>query len=567
MATLTTEWQVLTDNQLAGGMFLQIIARYTGQSVDNNCSYVEAQLRIRMGNASHHCYTHSCNFTGGVFNASDTKGSYYHGWEANTTTTILTQNLTIYHNQDGDAAFTIGGYFSSNAGVRGSTSSVDCWLPHINRLSEFSVDKPTFNIGDTLTFSTTKYVSGYRNDLYMVVGNTEVFLKSNVGSTEQIDTSQYAATLYQQIPNDRTYSNIFKLYTINGNSVLGYTQQNYTAVTSNSSPTYNVAYQDTNSATIAVTGNNQQIIQNKSSLQINITNASVKNYAGGLVSASVTINNQTTTIALSGTTNVNGNINVGAVNLSQNTTALVRVTDSRGNYLEKTITLIVLPYATPSAEVFLQRKLNYYTQTDIKVTSTYSSLDSKNTISIVYRKKKTSDGDSGWSSYDTLTDDTLATFNADNTYAWNIQILIQDALEPRVIDKVLPAGQPPLYVDFFNNSVGINCFPSKNNSLEVNGNDISNTYYFDETPVGTWVDGKTLYRKVFLITSQDTYHNISNLEYTKIVSAMVYDNNYYGWRDVSSDIIFQSIKFWLTGNALSLVSNGIKLIVEYTKTN
>ena len=101
---------------------------------------------------------------------------------------------------------------------------------------------------------------------------------------------------------------------------------------------------------------------------------------------------------------------------------------------------------------------------------------------------------------------------------------------------------------------------------ELEDLDTLRNYSFNETQVGVWVDGSPLYRKVFLITSQDTLHGISNPHHTSIVSAMVYDSSLYGSRDVSSDIIFQSNKFWLTGDALSLVSGGINLIVEYTKS-
>ena len=97
--------------------------------------------------------------------------------------------------------------------------------------------------------------------------------------------------------------------------------------------------------------------------------------------------------------------------------------------------------------------------------------------------------------------------------------------------------------------------------------DNMSTYSTTETAIGTWTDGKILYRKNYLITAQDTLHNISNVDYRRIVSAMVYDSNLYGDKDVSSDIIFQSNKFWLTNDALTLVSNGIELIVEYTKTS
>ena len=81
MATLTTSWQKFSEVSIYSGSYLQVWARYTSQSIANNQTVVEAQLRIHNNSGTgYNCYTHSCNFNGGTFTASDYQGSYYHGW-------------------------------------------------------------------------------------------------------------------------------------------------------------------------------------------------------------------------------------------------------------------------------------------------------------------------------------------------------------------------------------------------------------------------------------------------------------------------------------------------------
>ena len=95
-----------------------------------------------------------------------------------------------------------------------------------------------------------------------------------------------------------------------------------------------------------------------------------------------------------------------------------------------------------------------------------------------------------------------------------------------------------------------------------------NTYSTSETFTGKyWIDGKPIYRKCYTITTQDTSTGITNLGTRISMSALVYNDNYYGSSDISKDIYWQSNKFWLTGDALTFVTNGIVLIVEYTKSS
>lgn len=244
-----------------------------------------------------------------------------------------------------------------------------------------------------------------------------------------------------------------------------------TITITNANPTFNVDYLDTNSTTTAITGNNQQIIQNKSTLQINITNATALKYAT-LTSASVNINGAVTTQSISGSSLT---LNIGTLDVSSNLTVPVTITDSRGNSTTINLTIQVLSWSLPSAIITLQRLNNYYTETNLTVDANYSSLDNKNTITIQYQIKKVSD-----TSYGTLTtiqDNVQTQFTADNTYEWNVRIVLTDRLGTYSYILTLGKGIPIVYFDNILNSTGFNCFPLSSEGVWSNNFPIDDVIY------------------------------------------------------------------------------------------
>ena len=109
-----------------------------------------------------------------------------------------------------------------------------------------------------------------------------------------------------------------------------------------------------------------------------------------------------------------------------------------------------------------------------------------------------------------------------------------------------------------------------------------NTYSTDEIRVGTWIDGKPIYRKVLEFTNVPTgvtqiNHGISNFD--KLINySGYYYNSTWGYNPipaVTSDNIsgygigigdFKSTTFYFNIGNLRSSTNEIKLIVEYTKT-
>lgn len=379
--------------------------------------------------------------------------------------------INVTHKDDG----TLSGYAyakwekggtSAYTPNNGSVSTNNTALTTIPRASVPTISPSPFNIGDTITIDTNRKSTVFTHTVTFYFGNYSYQIATDVTDSCTLDTSTIANEMYQQIPNAAAGQGNVTVATYNGSTLVGTAQCLFTANVVNSNPTFNAAYQDTNTTTTAITQNNQLIIQNNSTLQVNITNASAKNYAS-LSSVSVTIEGQTTSQSISSDTL---NIDLGTINLSSDTPMVVTLTDSRGITSSQTITLQMLKWSLPTAIITLARQNNFYTETDINVNADYSSLDSKNTITIQYRYKKVSDSD--YSQYYTLQDNVQATFNADNTYEWNVQVLLQDRLGSTTYNLTLNKGIPITFFDRIKRSVGIDCFPNDTESLEVGGENI-----------------------------------------------------------------------------------------------
>lgn len=380
--------------------------------------------------------------------------------------------INVTHKDDGTlsgyayAKFTKGGtsaWTPNNGGVSTDWTA----LTTIARASQPSINtwpqnSPDFNIGDTITIHMNKKSSAFTHTVTLYFGNYSYQIATGVKDNCTLDTSTIANNLYQQIPNAKLGEGNITVITYNGSTQIGTKSCLFYAHVVNSSPTFNQAYLDSNSTTTAITGNNQQIIRNNSTLRVNVTNAQAKNYAT-LSSAKVVINGQTYTASFSGS---NATFNIGVLNISDNITAVVSVTDSRGITTNKDLPITILNWVLPTAIISLQRENNFYSETNINVNAEYSSLDNKNTISIKVRYKKVSDAT--YSNWTTLQDDVTQQFTLDNNYEWNVQIVLEDRLGTTTYNSVLNRGIPIVFFDRLKRSLGINCFPADQESLEVN---------------------------------------------------------------------------------------------------
>lgn len=227
-----------------------------------------------------------------------------------------------------------------------------------------------------------------------------------------------------------------------------------------------VTYQDTNSTTTAITDNNQQIISNQSKVKFTATGLSAINSAS-ISTCKLSLNGNTYNMTISGTTATVSNLTIDS---GSNLTGTVTLTDSRGLTATKNVTVTMLDWVLPTAIISLQRQNNFYSETDINVNADYSSIDSKNTITIKVRYKKTTN--STWSTYQTLQDGVTSTLNLDNLYEWNVQVVVTDLFGSTTYNLTVGIGLPIIYFDRLLHSVGFNCFPVNEQSAEFSGYDM-----------------------------------------------------------------------------------------------
>lgn len=339
----------------------------------------------------------------------------------------------------------------------------------------YATSMPNFTIGNALTIGLYNPLGRSVSVVGIGANGSTIFSGSTSGtSLTGFNDSGSVNNQYASIPNSQ--SGTYQVKVTYGSSNITKTGGTYTVNTSVCSPSITSAtYQDTNSTVTAITQNNQLIVRNQSTVQYNATGLTVKNSAS-IASCKVSVNNNTYNLTVSGTSASGGN---AAIDSANDVTATITLTDSRGLTATKTITIQMVDWVLPTAIITLERQNNFYSNTFINVDANYSSVDSKNTITIKARYKKTTA--SSWSSYVTLQDNVQSTLNLDNLYEWNVQVVLTDLFGSTTYNLTLQKGMPIMYIDTLNNSVGVNCFPSNEESLEIGGKTIFDMIY----PVGS----------------------------------------------------------------------------------
>lgn len=436
------------------------------QSIANNQTTINWTLK---GAGSYtYGYVTCGNFkvviNGSTVYSSSTRVDVYSG------DTVASGTATITHTADGTKTFSA----SAQAGIYyvavSATGSGSWTLPAIARMATITSSPESFSDVDDPTIQYSNAAADNVTTLQAAIGSTDgntIYVPyrdiSKTGTSYTFELTENERNTLRQACSANNYMDVkFYIKTVISGSTL-YSSATTLFTLTDVFPTFNAAYQDTNSTTTAITNNNQQIIRNHSTLQVNITNAVAKKYAT-LVNASVTINGNTysTTTFNSGA----ATINVGTLNIANNITAEVRVTDSRGNVSKINLNLIILDWVLPTAIISCERKNNFYSETDVKAEVSYSSLDSKNTISCEIQYKKITD--STWTTA-SLTPNIVNTYTLDNKFMWNVKVIVSDLLGSTTYNMILNKGIPLAFFDSHLMSVGFNKFPEHSNSLAADG--------------------------------------------------------------------------------------------------
>lgn len=449
------------------GRYLKLTVYEESYSIANNTSTVRWTLESIGGSVNYYTIYNWGVWVNGQ-QIYGTQTTYWNSYNFPAKTGSATGTITVNHNADGSAGnvgFQLNGcvYYNKSNSYTGSIS-----LTKIPRQANLT-SAPDFNdeANPTIGYSNPAgnsvssldaciSLTGSRDDIgYRAVSKTGSSYTFNLTEAER-------NVLRGACPNSNSLSVKFFLRTvISGNTYYSILAKTMTIV--NGNPTFsdsNITYKDSNSTTVAVTGNNQKLVQNLSNLLATITSATAKKSAS-ISKYEATINGVTKTITSA------GNIDFGVINSANNLTLSVKVTDSRGNTATASKTVTFLAWVLPTAIISLKRKNNYEDQSYLTVNATYSSVDSKNSVTIKYQYKKTTE--SSYTALKTINNGSQENITLSKDYAWDFKIVITDKFGTTTYNTILAKGKFILFVDTKKLSVGVNCFPTKTESLEVNG--------------------------------------------------------------------------------------------------
>ena len=371
----------------------------------------------------------------------------------------------VAHNADGTKTAQLSDTFNINATIDGTkvgsiTASGSITLDRIARNATIvTANDFTDETNPTLTYSNP---SSFSCDVSLEFAGGSITRAGAISGasgsyTMQLTDSERTA-LHNASKNTSALPITYALKTtIDGTAYYSRAERKMNVV--NAAPELGaVSYEDTNAATVAVTGDKSRIVQNHSTLTVTVPTATAKKGAT-IASYTVAFGGVSKTVASSGA------VSLGAVDVSYSQALTVTATDSRGFTASKSVQVTVDDYGAPTAVIDLHRLNNFEPTTYITAHARYSYLNGKNSVTITAKFKKA--GGSGYGAPIALADSVQSTVTCDRDSAYDFVVTIADKLETTEYNLTLGKGIPAFFIDTAKSSVGVNCLPTQENSLQL----------------------------------------------------------------------------------------------------
>lgn len=450
----------------------RIVVTENSTSIPNNTSSVNVKVQAWRTNSGYTTYgtgTCYCKIDGTSYSQSISSSQTI---THNSYTTLFNRDVTISHNSDGSKSIYVSASIS-HARFSTSTHGFTVNLTTIPRQAEL-VNVPNFNDEEDLTIEYTNPAGDIVDSLQACISldnSTDTISYRDISKTGTSYTFEFTDAERDTLRNATPTSNTLTVYAIVKTVLAGQTYYSSKAITMSivhASPIASTwSYADSNNQTKSITGNDRLIIQNKSSVKFTFPRLEALKGAT-LQSLTVKVNSVERTVSLHNSIVVSNTIVAfGTVNSSSNLAASATITDSRGNTSTYTRVIMMLAWSEPTAIISCKREQNFYSNTELTVNGEVSSLNNKNTMTIRYYYKETSSGT--WISGGTIPDETPVTMNLDNTKSWDVRVTVKDKLVTTSYYLTVDKGTPIIYFDRLRRSVGINCLPEEDDSLEVSG--------------------------------------------------------------------------------------------------
>lgn len=381
-------------------------------------------------------------------------GSFTHGAPKNATTTLFSYTVTVNHKSDGTSDAITASYNYDSGWCSGTGTLALGTIPRQATLTA----APNFNDegNPQITYSNPagNSVSSLQACIASDDGKTIYAAYRDIGKTGTTYTfnlTDAERTAFRKACSTSKSMDVrFYVKTVLA-STNYYSSAKKTLTIVNATPTLSATAEDTNSATIALTGNKNTLVKYKSNVKVSMAaaalkEASIKSYAIACGDKSIAASSGTLTAV-------------------ENATITCKVTDSRGNTATETLIKTMIQYI-PLSCVFKPNQPSAEGDMSFTVSGTcYSgSFGSKsNAITVQYRYKA---DDGNYSSWTTISNVTFAdgkytakgsVTGLDYTKTYKFQARIVDSLDTKTTSEYGISINPVFYwgKDRFNFGVNV----------------------------------------------------------------------------------------------------------------
>lgn len=367
------------------------------------------------------------------------------------------------------------------------------------RASTISNIPSSFNVGTTLSLNIDRDNTAFSHKLELFWGASTV-ISSDIELSSTAIGSLATSGLYSRITTSNSGSVTVRITTYysdsqtSGNQIRTPVNYALTALITNSDPTPPTTLTYAISGYTAITGNTTNVIvQGKTSVSVTFNAGSARNSAT-ITGYNIKVNGrQDLPVGASGTHSL------GVLNTSGSGSIIVEIIDSRGNKASISTPITILPYQSPAQSSLIRRNDGFSSASTLTVKGIMSDVKvssvRKNYIKSIQYRIKTSPattfpttytpisvGTNGASvTYDNAGGFTIAqalTLADDKSH--EIEVIVIDAFDGQSSttqgkNLSLSTGKPLFWLDTDRLSVGVNAFPTINDTFEVGGAGIRTT--------------------------------------------------------------------------------------------
>lgn len=337
----------------------------------------------------------------------------------------------------------------------------------------------------SVSFNDTDSRSGFSYDIVFKIGTfTKSYLDKQVGSEYALDfTNDDIDKIYQNTANSITTTGSLTITTyydrvqiqVPTSAVMKVDIHNADPILLNT-----FYWQDTNQKIVGVTNDSKQLVKGQSTAQVVLPSGfSSGTKHATIKKVNIKYNSKSTDYDFKDSiTESEGLVDYDDISL------VITVTDSRGYTATKSKTGVTNKYSEPTiSSSDVTRSDNFDKNVNISIQGQFDLLPINNVnknsiISIKYRSKSST---SDWTSYYPLEFSNVTNLflvstqvSLDNTIDWTIEVVISDKITDKTLSFTIGTPTPTFFIDVKKHSLGVNCYPINDNSLEINGDIIAN---------------------------------------------------------------------------------------------